>query len=541
MNEQVRKICELLKSTREEVRCAAALVLGELCDGDDGVVRTLGETLANGESAHLKGYVLEALEKIGSPSCLPFVLPLLQSGGEHREQAIRVVAGMGSGVVRTLASVRKGATGAERRAINQVLARVRGTQATKLLLDSLKEDEPALVQEMLLDIRQELRNASQEERKTFAEHVIRFVDTADARKDVEAKAAAVRILGYLEDPRFVPLLLRLSGPSRDPVLRRAALAALRNVPRPARGAEAMVKALLRYLGEKDFQGIVRPALDVLYPMPCSPGMLPALEELAKSRQPQVRRYALAKLGEIDSRRSAEVLLRHMDDSEPAVRDLAAESLGKLAAAGGVVLQRLMREVNPERAWVMARILKPCASRLSLEQVVHLGDRVVRLLDSENRLYEPLLFLMRQASEKETRAALMRRGLRKKRSRRFEDAARTFRLLERQGLFDAEVRYELAIALLKLLPRSVGSAARAQDPALELLLGLVPQGFPLFDHLRKEALLRPDELYYVGTHFLEQGNTVRALGAQILHLVMRKTPRSAISREARAKLGGQGMR
>ena len=96
MKQQTKQICRLLESDRGDVQCAAALVLGHLGDTETGVVDALGGLLEAGHDRRVKGYVLEALERISDPASLPTVLPLLASEDDLQEKAVRVVAGLGS-------------------------------------------------------------------------------------------------------------------------------------------------------------------------------------------------------------------------------------------------------------------------------------------------------------------------------------------------------------------------------------------------------------------------------------------------------------
>lgn len=541
MKNRIEQICELLNSERPDLQCAAALVLGELGSADPQIVKHLGETLANGGDQNLKGYVLEALEKIGSQRSLDFVLPLLETEGVHREQAIRVVGRLGAGVARKLGARLKDASPDEAMAIRLALARVRGVQGIRLLLESLITGDLAGVDQTLAAIRQEMSGATQKDRRLFVEEIRQFLAGTDARRSMRAQVVALRILGYLDDSTAQPILLRYSRPSKPTPVRTAALTALRSVPRPRRGEERLVRELSGYLGEKDFAGIVRPTLELLHPIPFNLRTMAVLEGLTRSARSEVKRFALRKLGEIDAERSAEILMRYVCNGDAHVRDVAGEALMALASARKLVLTRLMRESDVERAWLLARIVKPAASELSSEQVGRLGERAIRLLDQENRVFEPLLYLLTHASRQETQAVLMKRGLRKKRSRRFDEAARSFRLLEKCGLFDSEARYQLALSLLKQSSRSPERDRRANDPSLELIVELISEDFPLFDRLRKETVLTPDELYYLGWHFAEQENSERALGAQILHLVMRKAPRSHLSKDARGVLQLRGLK
>src|SRR5690606_29464671 len=149
--------------------------------------------------------------------------------------------------------------------------------------------------------------------------------------------------------------------------------------RPARGGDAAARQLLELLGDPDYERIARPALDVLLPMTLSPSMVGELDALTRSRHPDLRRFALSKLGTFDSKEAVDVLLRFVDEPDPAVREPAARALSALTAARATVLARLLSENRGERAWMLARVLRPQAAELSRDQVRRLGDRVVRHL------------------------------------------------------------------------------------------------------------------------------------------------------------------
>ncbi|MFG0319472.1 MAG: HEAT repeat domain-containing protein [Planctomycetota bacterium JB042] len=536
MKQQTKRICDLLTSDRGDVQCAAVLVLGELGADEEGVVDALGELLA-GRDRSLMTYALEALEKIGDARALDHVTPLLRRDDELQEGAVRVLAGLGNGVAKKLGERLVEAGAPERRAIQRAWTRIGTVAATKLLLESLARESPGDVEDALLGVRREVTAMTDRSRRATTENLRKFLSGPDARRSKEARAAALRILGFVDDPSAFVVLLRNARASAPPVVRTAALRALRTAPRPARGGEAAARQLLEALGDPDYEHVVRPALDVLLPMTLAPSMVDDLDALTRSRHADVRRFALSKLGTFDSKEAVEVLLRFVDEPDPAVREPAARALSALTAARATVLSRLLSETRGERAWMLARVLRPQAEELSTDQVRRLGERVVRHLDHDNRLYEPLLFLLRHASAKACREVLLRRALRKKRSRRFEDTALTLRLLERHEIFDVEVRYELAIALLKQSPRG---AARADDPVVELFSGIVSQDFPLFERLRKETVLTADELAWLGAHFVSREHDEQQLGGQVLHLVMRKAPRSNLAKDARSMLAQHGV-
>ena len=537
MKPQTKQICQLLEGDRGDLQCAAALVLGHLGEAETGVVEALGQLLETGHDRRVKGYVLEALERIGDHRSLEFVLPLLAREDELQEKAVRVVAGLGNGVAKDLGRRLVEAGRSERGALQRTFARIGTVAATRLLLESLSRETGSELEDALLGLRRELSTTTPRDRATFSTNVQKAL-AANHKLSKESRGAALRILGYLDDPATWAVLIEAARPNGDSLVRTAALRALRTVPRPARGVDTAVSQLLDYLADPDYEHVVRPTLDILRPIELPHSQLGSLEALTKSRHADVRRFVLEKLGSFDSTAAVEILLRFVDEPDPAAREPAARALSSLPSARTTVLTKLLSETKGERAWMLARVLKPQADALEAAQVRKLGERVVRHLDHDNRLYEPLLFLLCHVSAAECRAFLLRRAMRKKRSRRFDDAARTLRLLEKHEVFDAEIQYELALALLKLSSRT--EAARHEDPAIELFGGLVSEGYPLFEQLRKESVLTADELAWLGAHFVSRERAEREFGGQILHLVMRKAPRSNLAKDAKSCLAENGV-
>jgi len=541
MNQQIRKICGLLESERPEFQCAAALVLGELGVRDPTVVQQLGSVLSNGCDESIKGYALEALGKIGSKRSVPLLLPLLVGDSALRERAIRILADMGPSVTPILETLLDGATSPERRAIHVVLARIRGEHGTRLLLKGLNDDDYGVVDETVSAIRHEVKAAPSAEREQFRDLVKEFLKSKPARRSDRATAAALRVLGFLDDSSAQSIVLPFTAQRHSSLVRGAALAALRVMPRPKGRSDALTRRLVPYLNDPDYQNIVVPTMDILYELPLPSDAAPDIEKLSRARRSEVKRFVLAKLRDFDSRTSATILLKFMEDADPGIRDVATESLMRIESSRDLLFERLMRDTRAARVWIFARILRPHATALAQDQVRRLSDRVVRLIEQEQRLYEPLLFLLRAASPEAARAALFKRGLRKKRSHNYDDAARLFRLLERNEIFDPAVRFELGVTLLKMTQRDPD---REDDPALDLLCGLASEtDFNLFESLRKDAVLTADDLYGLGFAFSKRsaGKAERKVGGDLLRLVTRKVPRTELAQSARERMAAEGLR
>ncbi len=541
MKRLTQRICGLLIQERAEVTSAAALVLGELRESDDGIVEALGGCLANGHGVEVQCYVLEALEKIGSRAALPYVLPLLSGPDELRERAVRVVAGLGQPAVREIVQKLPDGSWSERRASLSVLARMRSASAVRGLLEGLAREPADHLEELFPIVRSELKAASAKERAGVRAAVESYLTSGQKPRSARESAVALRVLGFLDDAAAWPLVLRHARPTSESAVRLAALMALASIPRPARGG-AGVSELVTYLADSDHDGVVRLTLRVLAPIPLAASHLDALRDLLlDARSMEVRRFALEKLGGIDHPRAVELLLDAVHAPEPELRDVAGRALSRIVSSPPALFERLVGETDAERAWRLARLVRSRPDALTRHHLMRLGDRLVRHLDHESRLYEPFVFLLADVAPEKAREVLLERARRKKRSRRFADTVLSLRILERHGLFDPEVRYELAVAMMKMTPSHEEPASSFDDPALALFQSLVGGEFALFDLLRHETLMTADDLTRIGAHVLSKSPAGQEIGRQILRLVMRKAPRSPLARDAKACLDRHGIR
>src|SRR5262249_12135812 len=96
MSTPTKKIVGMLDADQPlEVRCAAALVLGELGGRDAEVNRAILACLDD-ESATLRLRAIEATGKLRVESALPKLIERIKHGGEEAEQAARSAARLGT-------------------------------------------------------------------------------------------------------------------------------------------------------------------------------------------------------------------------------------------------------------------------------------------------------------------------------------------------------------------------------------------------------------------------------------------------------------
>jgi hypothetical protein len=96
-------------------------------------------------------------------------------------------------------------------------------------------------------------------------------------------------------------------------------------------------------------------------------------------------------------------------------------------------------------------------------------------------------------------------------------------------------------LLKVSNHDPAAAAREADPALHHFSRLLQDpAFDLIGEVRKAKWLEAEDLFYLGFHFAEQQRLARAFGQQVLELVIQRSPKSQLGKNAKHKLKSEGL-
>ena len=73
-----------------------------------------------------------------------------------------------------------------------------------------------------------------------------------------------------------------------------------------------------------------------------------------------------------------------------------------------------------------------------------------------------------------------------------------------------------------------------------IAGLVRDGFPVLDRLKKESMLEPEDLLRVGRHFNESIGPERRFGTELLRHVAEKHGKVKAGEEARMMIRAAGL-
>ncbi len=544
MHPILRAICAQLKSPKSDLQMAAALLLAELRPRDPAVVKELCGCLTAGPQP-LKLAALDALAQIAAPAAVPSLVPLLESADEEvRDRARRALVRIGPAAVRRIAKHVPDAPPAARRSLLAVLSKVRSKEATRALLDLLESGHPEACREAaqaLVALGQGLGRPDQARLRSRLEGIL---ELPPDKAPGGSLSAALHVLGVVGAPGEATAILKLTATRYPETVRRDALLALSGVLRGQQLPPRILSAILPIIQEGPSPALRSAALEVLGTLELHASALDSLVALIDHADPAVRRFAARKLGgkEIGGVKAARRLVPLLADPDPSLRDAAAESLGKLPEAAPLLLEELLRCDEVHRAWALAHILRGQVSRLRRPAVRTLFERAAAALTSEERIWEPLLHVVRHHDPKTMYDWLMEEAARLKKGRRYAEAEACLKPLTRGDHFDSEARYALALAGVKAA-RSRGSAApTASGDCLDLFRQLVRDpAFPLVDRLKKErSHLQTEDLYYLGFHLAEGTPDEKAIGAELLKLVAARAGSSKLGRSARNKLRSEGL-
>lgn len=534
MDATLKGVIALLGGPDVEARCAALLVLTHLQADDDRVVRAVGEALS-GRNAVVRDFAVGYFERVRPRGGIGYLVPLLDSQEDAlRQRTVEILAPYGQAAVGAVKELVKDAPRRRLNAVIDLCARVRTTAAVDLLFDLMASDD--------FDANRAARDA-----------VMATVPALDARARAdlftrtEALAAgatghrttlvaAAKLFGTLADAKARRRLFSMLDPQEPQVVRTHALGALVPCLRGERLTAAEINALLPLLGEADEAGVLRPVIHLLEDQTFDRTYLTQLNRLADSAQPLVKRFAVQKLGGVDSGAVVKTLIGYLTDDSFARRDQATTSLKKLPAARTALMKEFLDCDDERKAWTIADILLVHERDWKRDTRDALRKKLEAALEKRaDRLYTAYFHFLNAVDASGLAAHVRTRAdaLRKKKD--FAASAKWLALLKDSPAFDVEAQFALAVAELKAHRHALSALVRRHDPALDLLRALLRTPFPLAECLRQERALTPEERFYIAFNFAEGGGDEKGLARGLLDDLAAKHGRTKIGKAAKNKL------
>jgi HEAT repeat protein len=533
--DEVGKIVKLLESDAIEKQIAAAIVLGELKAKGPGVVEGLAQVLGSGVPL-LQQHALDALSRVGAKKALPAIFPLLSTAPDDvRRAATRAVASVGDEVVPIIKQKMATANPEERRALDAALAELGGKDAFSTLVKGLSSSDAEAAKAAALAVRNQIKTADGNKRRTYLAEIEKFLDGQKKKGGAPgAIAAAIKILGYLEDEKTTSLLLAYANdPKAHPSVRQEAIIAFRFALQGDKPSARVIETLVK-AAESDDRTLAQTALHTLGSLKVSEETAKRLEKVAVHPDFERARFVLDMLGRMGGNDAAKVLVKVLTTSaDRRYAEAAAAGLAGKEDAVPALAKALLETDSPDRAWVLRKVLGPLAKKIAKPTLKAIRDAAVEKLGEGERGWEALLDVARDADSEAAADALRALAEKLRRGKGKEERARSvYQILSKSNQATDEDRYALASLELSRSTRDTRPASRAGDESLRMLSNLLRGGFDVAKALRKDRALDLEHLYYVGFHFAELD---QPLGEELLEVVVEKGGRSKVGKMAKNKL------
>jgi hypothetical protein len=254
-----------------------------------------------------------------------------------------------------------------------------------------------------------------------------------------------------------------------------------------------------------------------------------------------RRFAVEKLGGVESGDAARGLLGQLAHPDRALRDQARQALLRFAKGRQALLDKLLEAPAAEECWDLARALAPAAKEFSSGLRSRLLEQAMRYHDRDDRRALPLWYFLRETDAGWTRDQIEAKALALRKKKKYAQAVGYYRLLAQDPACAENIRFDLAATGLKVSNHDIAVEARQADPALGQFGRLLQDpSFDLVGRAGQAKWLDVDDLFYLGFHFVEQNHRAREFGKEVLELVVKRSPKSEVGKNARKKLRSAGV-
>jgi HEAT repeat protein len=538
MPDTTKKILRLLHPDRPvEVRCAAALVLGEIGGKDAELTRALCDLLTDAEP-RLRMRGIEAVGKLRIEPALPRLLERIAEGGEEAEQAASAAAKLGAKGTRALQELMPKVAPGLRRTLASALAAAGTASSETAAVAVLLDKDAGVVEAAVRSLSAQVRTLTPAHRQTLAEQLLQLVGNKKEPLNAVSESAVLRLLAALDEPRAEAILWERIVAPHPLEVRAAALQALGKWMKTP--SKEQLKRLFVCAADRDFR-LAAPALVLLKNLPVGERAVSEWLTLLQAADVAVRKLALEKIGDRDTAEVADALVQQLDHPDRSLREGVLARLTRLKQGQNALTTALLDAESADKVWMLARAQAPFARTYPAEWREKVFAQACEYLEANDRRADALLFLLRETDALELRERLQQRAIHWRKKKAYENALLYLRLLIRDPSCGFAIRLELALCGLKVSSHELSAEARASDPCLQQFATLC-QGYEteLSAELEKIKWLEPEDLYYLGFHFAEQGGQQKQFAGKMLRLLLKRSPRTKLGQAAKSKLRGAGL-
>jgi HEAT repeat protein len=541
MADRLAAIRKLLTHERQERRCAAAIVLAELGAGDSRTVSALAEALED-EDAQVRRLALEALGQAESDDAVEPIIARLDDPDPLVQRAAEAtLLQLGDMAVPALQHhMQDEGSSSIRRKVAGVLSRLQTPAGIESLIDLVDGQDQTLLDRA----RQALRAKSSSLTPPEIRALRKKLDTRLGEASISSRgsnglsAALLQLLGDLPDETVVTRLTKEIGPETPIPVRRAAMAGLMSALPQARGRrkEAAAERLLDCLAENDEEGVIRPALRALKDVEIPGRLTSKLQALVSAPTSAARAFALGALGRIGAPDSISTLIEQLVLGSAPVRAAARDALATAPDAAPALVRAVFEVKDPARLLDIAELLSMRRESLRPEDRMALCIAALERIESGQEDASLIADTVARALPDEFIAVVRERVAEARQNRQIVEAFALLEAIKSSPPFSQEEQYQLAVFSLIRNPEATSRPPRVADRVCVPFSELLRLGFPIEARLRKETLVRVQDIFYLGFAFAESNiEEERDFGADLLEEVAQREPDGKFGARALNKL------
>jgi HEAT repeat protein len=534
MDNTLQNILTLVDKGTVEQRCAALLVLGALKADGSAVAKLVG-ALLDQPNPVLKDYALRYFEEVQPKSNIAQLLKMLDDADkEMQERAVRSLIAAGQATIAPLVQGLPDASRVWQLNAARVLSQVRGKAALKALLQLLVDGTDESNRAICDLLTPALREMNAKELDAFYDEVEAFAAKLDVKQQRPAVVSAIRLLGQLGRPQARRWLFKLIDAEKPPAARAHALVALLRCLRDQELRKDEYAKLFPLLEEPVYNEVTRLAIDLLDAHELPDDSRALFAKLMRSPHSDVQKFALRKMGDVGTPATVRTLVEQLGDADYRKRDVAASSLRKIPEARAALIKEMIACEDASKAWSIAELLPSFEGKWRQDVLDLLWKRLQAAIDEEERIHTAFLHVLKLADGEFAYKKLVEQAGKLIKAKKHKEAIAYLTPLKDFPEFKPENKFQLAALQLKLHAHTV--ASHKNHPAVELIADLCRNtAYPVFDALRKEKSLGPEDLFALGFSMAERTGQERSLGIDLLEHIAEKFPRNKVGKNAKNKL------
>jgi HEAT repeat protein len=533
MDNLLQQLLNIVEKGTVEQRCATLLVLAALKLDNATVIKTVGVVLDHANPV-LKDYALRYFEEVHPKSSTSLLMKFLDDADKTiQERVVRCLIRNGQAAVQPLLQRAVDASRVGHLNAARVLCAARGKNAINGLLQMLRGGTDEFNKSVCDLMTPMVREMEAKEQDAFYEELETFAASLDVKQQRPAVISAMRLFGQLGHSPARRWLFKFVGAEHHVSLRAHALVALLRCLREQELRKDEYAKLFPLLEEAEFSEITRLTLELLDAHELPEDSRSLLSRLLGSPHADVQKFALRRMGDVGSPSTVRTLLEQLGDPDYRRRDVAARSLRKIPEARSALVKELLACEDASKAWSIAELLLSFEGKWRQDTLQSLWKRLQAAVESEDRIQNAFLHVLKQADGNYAYEQLAAQGARLVKAKKYKEAVAFLIPLKEFSEFKSENKFHLALAQLKLHSHTV--ASHRNHPAVELLTDLCRSPYPLFEALKKEKSLAPEDLFSVGFSLVERSGEERSLGRDLLEHLASQFPRNKVGKSAKNKL------